>query len=54
MFLANGVQRLREGGRLCLITNDSFRTLTTHAALRRYLLDRCKIVEILLTDTEAL
>jgi hypothetical protein len=52
MFFANGIERLREGGRLCLITNDSFRTLTTHAALRRYLLDRCKIVEILLTDTK--
>ncbi|MBA3422908.1 MAG: N-6 DNA methylase [Thermoleophilaceae bacterium] len=52
MFFANGVERLREGGRLCLITNDSFRSLTTHAALRRRILDRCKIVEILLTDTK--
>lgn len=52
MFFANGVERLREGGRLCLITNDSFRSLTTHAALRRHILDTCKIVEILLTDTK--
>jgi adenine-specific DNA-methyltransferase len=52
MFFANGIERLREGGRLCLITNDSFRTLTTHAALRRRILDSCKIVEILLTDTK--
>ena len=52
MFFANGIERLREGGRLCLITNDSFRTLTTHAELRRHILDRCKIVEILLTDTK--
>lgn len=51
MFFASGIERLREGGKLCLITNDSFRTLTTHAGLRRYILDRCKIVEILLTDT---
>ena len=51
MFFGNGIERLREGGRLCLITNDSFRTLTTHAALRRHILDSCKIVEILLTDT---
>jgi hypothetical protein len=51
MFFANGIERLREGGRLCLITNDSFRSLATHAALRRHILDRCKIVEILLTDT---
>lgn len=52
MFFASAIERLREGGRLCLITNDSFRTLTTHAALRRHILDRCKIVEILLTDTK--
>jgi methylase of polypeptide subunit release factors len=52
MFFTNGIERLREGGRLCLITNDSFRTLTTHAALRRHILDRSKIVEILLTDTK--
>jgi type I restriction-modification system DNA methylase subunit len=52
MFFASAIERLREGGRLCLITNDSFRTLTTHAPLRRYMLDRCKIVEVLLTDTK--
>lgn len=52
MFFQNGIERLREGGRLCLITNDSFRTLTTHARLRRHILDRCKILEILLTDTK--
>jgi Eco57I restriction-modification methylase len=51
MFFASAIERLREGGRVCLITNDSFRTLTTHAALRRHILDRCKIVEVLLTDT---
>lgn len=52
MFFVNGIERLREGGRMCLITNDSFRSLTTHARLRRNILDRCKIVEILLTDTK--
>ena len=52
MFFVNGLERLREGGRLCLITNDSFRSLTSHTALRRHILDRCKIVEILLTDTK--
>ena len=51
MFIASGIERLKEGGRLCLITNDSFRSLTTHASLRRHILDRCKIVEVLLTDT---
>lgn len=52
MFFANGIERVKEGGRLCLISNDSFRSLTTYAALRRHILDRCKIVEILLTDTK--
>ena len=52
MFFANGIERLKEGGRLCLITNDRFRSLTTYAPLRRNILDRCKIVEILLTDTK--
>lgn len=52
MFFASGIERLREGGRLCFITNDSFRSLTSHAPLRRLILDRCKIVEILLTDTK--
>jgi hypothetical protein len=52
MFIANAIERLREGGRLCFITNDSFRSLTTYAPLRRYILDRCRIVEILLTDTK--
>jgi type I restriction-modification system DNA methylase subunit len=52
MFFASAIERLREGGRVCLITNDSFRTLTTHSALRRRILDRCKIIEILLTDTK--
>jgi hypothetical protein len=52
MFFANGIERLKEGGRLSLISNDSFRSLTTYAPLRRYILDRCKIVEILLTDTK--
>jgi type I restriction-modification system DNA methylase subunit len=52
MFFVSAIERLREGGRLCLVTNDSFRTLTTHADLRRHILDRCKVVEILLTDTK--
>jgi type I restriction-modification system DNA methylase subunit len=52
MFFANGIERLREGGRLCLISNDSFRSLTTYSQLRRHILDNCKIVEILLTDTK--
>lgn len=52
MFFASGIERLREGGRLSFITSDSFRSLTTHKELRRLILDRCKIVEILLTNTD--
>ncbi len=51
MFIANGIERLREGGRLCFITSDTFRSLSTYTELRRHVLDTCKIVEILLTDT---
>ena len=40
MFFTSGIERLRDGERLCLITNDSFRSVTTHAALRRHILDR--------------
>lgn len=50
MFIANGIERLREGGRLCFITSDTFRSLSTYSALRRHILDTCKIMEILLTD----
>ena len=52
MFFANSIERLKEGGRLCLITSESLRTLTTPSALRRYIIERCKIDEILLTDTD--
>ncbi|MBN1801173.1 MAG: N-6 DNA methylase [Candidatus Lokiarchaeota archaeon] len=48
MFLVNGIWRLKEGGRLGFITSDSFLTLKTHAKLRRFILDNCKINEILL------
>ena len=51
MFFASAIGRLKEGGRLCFVTSDSFRTLHTHRLLRRYILDRCKIIEVLLTDT---
>jgi hypothetical protein len=51
MFISNGIERLREGGRLCFITSDTFRSLSTYAPLRRHVLNTCKIVEILLTDT---
>lgn len=52
MFFVNAIERLKEGGRLCLITSDSFRSLTSHRMLRRHILDHCKIIEILVTDTK--
>ncbi len=51
MFIVNAIERLREGGRLCFITSDSFRSLTTHRLLRRHILDHCKIIELLTTTT---
>ena len=48
MFLVNGILRLKEGGKIGFITSDSFLTLRTHAKLRRFILDNCKINEILL------
>ncbi|MFX1274116.1 MAG: class I SAM-dependent DNA methyltransferase [Promethearchaeota archaeon] len=48
MFLVNGILRLKEGGKLGFITSDSFLTLRTHAKLRRFILDNCKIDEIIL------
>ncbi len=48
MFIVNGIWRLKEGGKLGFITSDSFLTLKTHAKLRRFILDNCKINEILL------
>ena len=48
MFLVNGIRRLKNGGRLAFITSDSFLTLNTHTKLRKYLLNNCKLEELLL------
>ncbi len=48
MFLVNSIWRLKEGGKLCFITSDSFLTLKTHFKLRKFILRTCKIKEILL------
>lgn len=47
MFLINGIWRLKEGGKLGFIISDSFLTLSTHTKLRRFILNNCKINEIL-------
>ncbi len=48
MFIVNSIWRLKEGGKLGFITSDSFLTLSTHKNLRRFILNNCKINEILL------
>ena len=48
MFIANSIWRLKEGGKLGFITSDSFLTLSTHKRLRNFILNNCKINEILL------
>ncbi|TFF98336.1 MAG: hypothetical protein EU547_01815 [Promethearchaeota archaeon] len=48
MFLVNSIWRLKEGGKLCFIVSDSFLTLRTHKKLREFILNNCKIEEILL------
>jgi len=48
MFIVNSIWRLKEGGKLGFITSDSFLTLSTHKNLRKFILNNCKINEILL------
>lgn len=48
MFIVNAIWRLKEGGKLCFITSDSFLSLKTHERLRKFILNNCKINEILL------
>jgi len=48
MFIINSIWRLKEEGKLGFITSDSFLTLSTHKKLRKFILNNCKINEILL------
>jgi hypothetical protein len=48
MFIVSSIWRLKNGGRLGFITSDSFLTLKTHQKLRKFILNTCKIKEILL------
>ncbi|MFW9895009.1 MAG: Eco57I restriction-modification methylase domain-containing protein [Candidatus Thorarchaeota archaeon] len=52
MFIVNSIWRLKEGGKLGFITSDSFLTLSTHKKLRRFILNNCKINEILLAPKD--
>jgi tRNA1(Val) A37 N6-methylase TrmN6 len=48
MFIVNSIWRLKEGGKLGFITSDSFLTLVTHKKLRKFILNNCRLNEILL------
>ncbi|MCJ7651474.1 MAG: BREX-1 system adenine-specific DNA-methyltransferase PglX, partial [Candidatus Lokiarchaeota archaeon] len=48
MFIVNAIWRLKEGGKLGFITSDSFLTLSTHTKLRKFILENCKINEVML------
>ena len=48
MFIVNSIWRLKNEGKLGFITSDSFLTLKTHTRLRKFILNNCKIDEILL------
>jgi type I restriction-modification system DNA methylase subunit len=52
MFIVNSIWRLKEGGKLGFITSDSFLTLSTHKKLRKFILNNCKINEILLAPKD--
>jgi hypothetical protein len=52
MFIVNSIWRLKNGGRLGFITSDSFLTLKTHQKLREFILNTCKIKELLLAPTD--
>ncbi|MFX1259001.1 MAG: class I SAM-dependent DNA methyltransferase [Promethearchaeota archaeon] len=49
MFIVNSIWRLKNGGKLGFVISDSFLTLNTHTKLRKFILNNCKINEILLT-----
>lgn len=52
MFIVNSIWRLKNGGKLGFITSDSFLTLNTHTRLRKFILNTCKIDEILLAPKD--
>src|SRR3989344_2440353 len=48
MFMYLGINFLKENGKLCFITSDTFLTLGTHKRLREFILRNTKIKEVLL------
>ncbi|MFX0187181.1 MAG: class I SAM-dependent DNA methyltransferase [Candidatus Hodarchaeota archaeon] len=52
MFIINSIWRLKNGGKLGFIISDSFLTLNTHTKFRKFILENCKISEILLAPKD--
>lgn len=51
-FVANAIQRVAEGGTICLLVSDTFLSIASHTSLRQLILDTCKIKEIVLAPTD--
>jgi len=47
LFIARGVQLLRDGGQLCYIVSDTWRTIKTHKPLRRRLVEKTTVWHVL-------
>ena len=52
LFIVNCIKRLKEGGILSFIISDTFLHLNSHDKLRRFILNTCKIKEIVLIKTK--
>ena len=52
LFLISCIKRLKEGGTLSFIISDTFLHLNNHNKLRKFILDNCKIREIVLLKTK--
>lgn len=52
LFLVNSIKRLKEGGKLSFIISDTFLHLNNHSKLRKFILENCKIKEIILLKTK--
>lgn len=47
LFIARGLQLLRDGGQLCFIVSDTWRTIKTHKPLRRRLVEKTTVWHVL-------
>ena len=47
LFIARGLQLLRDGGQLCYIVSDTWRTIKTHKPLRRRLVEKTTVWHVL-------